>query len=109
MVRCRVVCAELEPTKDIEEWIKYIGIEDDEGDIIELSQDEVIERMQKGDVFYIRSSDLKCEEEYELELEIKVDQGKYYVTAPPLRGYISGNPILDIGSCRHYKFELSSF
>jgi hypothetical protein len=108
MTRYRVVCVELDRTKDIDEWVQYIGIEDDE-EYVRFSQNKVIEHIQNGDIFYIRASDCQSEEEYDIELEIKVEQGNYYLAAPPKRGYISGNPLLDIGSCKPYFFEPSPF
>ncbi len=107
MVRYRVVCVDLEGT-EIDKWIRHIGIKADDEQYAELSQDEVIERLQKGDVFYIRASDCKSYQgECDIELEIEGDKEKPYIVASGPRGYI-GNPFLDIGSCKSCRMNIKN-
>jgi hypothetical protein len=98
MVRYRVVCVELYEKKDVDEWIRCLGIRADDEKYAKLSQKEVIERIQNGDAFYIRASDCGYEEECDIELKIEGDEEKPYIEAPPPTNTY-GNPIKDIGCC----------
>ena len=85
MTKHKVHCIELNTRKNIEDWIEYICIKDNTNKETKITQDEVIRKIENGDVIYIDKDDISNPEATEIVLRIESTNtllNKRYIHTP---------------------------